>query len=474
MSNILNATTPTTGYDNNAINKPNSSQQAQDLSVKNPVDPNRVVRPDGRNQANGEQNATNKGVSYESNFGNFVQSLRDLPRLEDVMTKLIFNGMANVVESGVGKGTEEEIQSLLNMLKMTPDQMTEFLKGQMAGANRMQGPLFDMLRQVMSEATTVELKAGILDFLKKYNDMSSGNHLLQNIKDTLKEMEGYMFRSDREQLAKLAEKLLPHSMDANAKNAQILKEQIIPYLGKYISETRDMGRIRDLITTLTLNTSRYENGNLERLLQSFQRLMEFPAFEKGFGGMSAADFQSMMQNVDFDRAAGKMPWVDNLLNIMGAGVRGEAGIENRDAFMNIMKAMLINESVYMPVMHVMIPAILDGVPMFSEMWVDPDEESGNSGSGERGIKLLIKFDLKDVGFFDMMMYYEKGKMDILIHYPEELSGHESEIREGIRKIMRNNNLEIEYLAVEQGKESIPVSAAFPKIFERRNSVNVTI
>jgi hypothetical protein len=473
MSNILKVTTPTTGYDNNAINKPNNAQQNQDLSIKNPVDPNRVVRPDGRGQAKGEHDV-NKGISYESNFGNFVQSLKDLPRLEDVMTKLIFTGMANVVESGVGKGTAAEIQALLNMLQMTPDQMAEFLKGQMAGANRMQGPLFDMLRQVMSEATTVELKAGILDFLKKYNDMSSGSHLLQNIKDALKEMEGYMFRNDREQLAKLAERLLPHSMNANARNAQILKEQIIPYLGKYISETRDMGRIRDLITTLTLNTSRYENGNLERLLQSFQKLMEFPAFEKGFGGMSAADFRAMMQNVDFDRAAGKMPWVDNLLNIMEAGVKGEAGIENREAFMNIMKAMLVNESVYMPVMHVMLPAILNGVPMFSELWIDPDEESGNPGSRERGIKLLIKFDLKDVGFFDMMMYYEKGKMDILIHYPEELSDRESEIREGIRKIMKKNNLEIEYLAVEQGKESIPVSAAFPKIFERRNSINVTI
>ncbi|MCI9075395.1 MAG: hypothetical protein HFH10_06270 [Dorea sp.] len=474
MSNILKVTTPTTGYDNNAINKQNPAHQSQDMSVKNPVDPNRVVRPDGRNQANGEQNAANKGISYESNFGNFVQSLRDVPRLEDVMTKLIFSGMANVVEAGIGKGTAEEIQSLLGMLKMTPDQMTEFLKSQMAGANRMQGPLFDMLRQVMSEATTVELKAGILDFLKKYNDMSSGNHLLQNIKDTLKEMEGYMFRNDREQLAKLAAKLEPYSMNANSRNAQILKEQIIPYLGKYISETRDMGRIRDLITTLTFNTSRYENGNLDRLIQSFQRLMEFPAFEKGFGGMSAADFRAMLQNVDFDRAAGRMPWMDSLLNIMEAGVKGNAGLENREAFMNVMKAMLVNESVYMPVMHVMIPAILDGIPMFSELWVDPDEESGNPDSDERGIKLLIKFDLKDVGFFDMMLYYEKGKMDILIHYPEELSDHESDIREGIRKIMKRNNLEVEYLAVEQGKESIPVSAAFPKIFERRNSVNVTI
>ncbi|MDE7039090.1 MAG: hypothetical protein K2O98_14400, partial [Lachnospiraceae bacterium] len=157
-----------------------------------------------------------------------------------------------------------------------------------------------------------------------------------------------------------------------------------------------------------------------------------------------------------------------------AGVKGEAGIENREAFVNVMRSMLVNESVYMPLMHVMLPVILDGVPMFSEMWVDPDEESGNPGSKERGIKLLIKFDMKDVGFFDMMLYYEKGKIDMLIHYPDELSKHESDIRENIRKIMSRNNLDLEYLAVEQNKVPIQVSAAFPKIFERRNSINVTI
>ena len=89
-------------------------------------------------------------------------------------------------------------------------------------------------------------------------------------------------------------------------------------------------------------------------------------------------------------------------------------------------------------------------------------------------ELLIKFDMKDVGFFDMMLYYEKGKIDMLIHYPEELSGHESDIRDNIRKIMSRNKLELEYLGVEQNKVPIQVSAAFPKIFERRNSINVTI
>ena len=343
----------------------------------------------------------------------------------------------------------------------------------MAGANRLQGPLFDVLRQIMNETGTVELKAGILDMLKKYNDMSSGKHILESIKDNLAEIEARMFKNNRQELQQLASRLRPYSMENNEINTQILKEQIIPYLGKYISQTKDLGRIRDLISLLALNTSRLENGNVDKVSQSFQRLLDFPGFSKYFQGMTSAQFKDMLMNVDYEKAAGKMDWIDKFLNIMEAGVRGEAGVENKDAFMSIMRSMMINESVYMPVMHVMLPVILDGVPMYSELWVDPDEESGNPGSKERGVKLLIKFDLKDVGFFDMMMYYEKGKMDMLIHYPEELADHESDIRENIRKIMNRNHLEVEYLAVEQGKVPIKVSAAFPKIFERRNSVNVT-
>ena len=53
MSNILKVTTPTVGYDNNSVNnKPTPSQQAEDLSIKNPVEANRVGRADGRAESN--------------------------------------------------------------------------------------------------------------------------------------------------------------------------------------------------------------------------------------------------------------------------------------------------------------------------------------------------------------------------------------------------------------------------------------
>lgn len=471
MSNILKVTTPITGYEN-SVNKQNMSP-SENMHIKNPIDPTKVVRPDDRANTNGEQ-GVRQGISYNSNFGNFVQSLQNVSNLREIMTRMVFGGMTTVAEAGISQGMAEEINSLFQMLQMSPDKLKEFLKSQMMASNKMQGPFFNMMRQILNNSNSVELKSGILNFLKKYNDMSSGEHLLENIKSELNEIGKYMFRNDRQLLQQLADRLLPHSMNSNEINTQLLKEEIIPFLGKYISDTRNMGKIRDLINLLAFNTSRYENGNLNSVSLAFEKLMNFPAFQSKFEGMSADEFAKMLSNVDFNKAAGQAEWSDTFLNILKEGVRGEAGIQNREAFLNIMKGMLINESVYMPVMHTMLPMVLNGTPIFSEIWVDPDEESGNENSSEKGIKLLIKFDMKDVGFFDIIAYYENGKMDMLLRHPDSLSEQTGKIREGIARILQRNNIEVDYLAVETGKESIPVSSAFPKIFERRNSVNVTI
>ena len=146
----------------------------------------------------------------------------------------------------------------------------------------MKGSLFELLRGVMKEAGSVELKAGILDFLKKYNDMSSGKHIMTNIKGELKEIESYMFRNERAGLQRLTQQLLPHSQENMEQNIKLLKSDIIPFLGNYISETRNLGKIRDLINLLTFNTSRYENGNLDGVVDAFKRLSDFPAFRRHF------------------------------------------------------------------------------------------------------------------------------------------------------------------------------------------------
>ena len=72
------------------------------------------------------------------------------------------------------------------------------------------------------------------------------------------------------------------------------------------------------------------------------------------------------------------------------------------------------------------------------------------------------------------MVYEKDNVSMRLFYPERLSSFEPEIKKGMNEILERNGFNCEYLGVEKASGSIPVSGVFPKIYERKNSVNVTI
>lgn len=472
MANILRVTTPPTGYENNVRN--NAQNQPDKMQIQNPVDPSRVVRPDNRSDAN-SQSGAQLSANYDSNFGTFVQLLRDTPELSDTMSKLMFGGMANLVEAGIGADTAEDISTFFQLMKMTDAELVEFLKSQLSASVRFQGPFFALMRDALANAPTVEQRTAILAFLKRYSDMSSGKHLMENMKDLLNDIKKYMFHEQRDQLDQLARGLNHRGPQDTLQNTARLQQDIIPFLAKYIAQTRNMGSLRDLVAQLTYNAARYENGDLDQLISDFKNLLKFPSFQKTFEGMDEEQLRELLMRMNFDKAAGKTAWADKFLNIVESGIRGDAGLENRQVFENVVNALLLNESVYMPVLHLMLPIELNGQLMFSEMWIDPDED-GNASSDpkERTSKLLIKFDIKDVGFFDLLMVYEKENVSMRLFYPENLSPFESEIKKGMGDILSRNGLNCEYLGVEQASGSIPVSSVFPKIFERKNAVNVTI
>ena len=87
---------------------------------------------------------------------------------------------------------------------------------------------------------------------------------------------------------------------------------------------------------------------------------------------------------------------------------------------------------------------------------------------------LVKFDIQDLGFFDLYFVYQGGKVNLQLNFPEVLDGKEGEIRDELARILERNGLEAKELFLGSSKESIAISEAFPQIFERRNSINVKV
>uniref|UniRef100_UPI0006D2C793 hypothetical protein n=1 Tax=Clostridium sp. NkU-1 TaxID=1095009 RepID=UPI0006D2C793 len=74
-------------------------------------------------------------------------------------------------------------------------------------------------------------------------------------------------------------------------------------------------------------------------------------------------------------------------------------------FQNMLQSMVLNESVYMPLLHLAFPMNVDGRKLFSEMWIDPDEEGSSTQAGAKHTtRIFVKFDIRELGQFKLLLF----------------------------------------------------------------------
>lgn len=465
MSDVLKVSVPTSGYENNTRTNPIS---VNDTNIQNIVDPSKVMRPDGQS-GNAEKQLL---LNYESNFDNFVAALKKNPNMIEVFSQLFFQ-MGMEVQSGIKSGFTEEIAKFMQLLQMSEGDLLKFLKEQLNGGVRFHGKFFQSLQQVLYGTNSSDLQREILHFLKTYNNVDAAPSTMKNMQSILKNMLKYLPSGFRGDLSQLMEQLQSAGgegqLGANAEKLAILKQGIVPLLSAYVKRTNDLGTARDMITMLTLNIAKYENGSFEKLQQSLLRLMDFKDFRAQFPDMDLQALETMLTNKQTNEQ------MDQFLSLLQSGMNGEGGWETKTAFQNIMQALLVNQSVYMPLLHFMLPVELLGNLMFSEIWIDPESEQSDGKGGIKNVrKLLIKFDIQDVGFFDLIIAEENSTIDLQLYYPKALIPMEKNIKKDIAALIERNGLTLRSASFSQSIRPKTISEVFPKIYERKNGVNVKI
>ncbi len=479
MANILKVTTPATGYENTANVRSNPEMQ-NPAHIQGPVNPGKVVRPDARSDAAAQQGGEALKFKFETNYDNFIRQLQKMPSIAEELPKLLSELSSTTIQSGMQGGIAQEIARFLGMIDMGPEMLQGMLQNQGTAAVRYTGAFFGLLRKLMSETKSVELRTNILNFLKKYTDMAESGSIMEDIQRDLKEVLQRMFPRQREEAAQMGQKLISRegaSPDQQAENLKTLKSEILPYLNEYISKTHDRGILRDTVAHMADLIGRYENGQEQSVLQAFQKLLDYQGFQKLFGDFDANRIFQILANTDFEKASLQNREMNQLAQILIRGAAGEAGTENVQAFRQLMEAIVLNESVYMPLLHLLLPASVDGTLMFSEMWVDPDAEGGGEkedGSQERMIKGLVKFDIQDLGFFDLFFLCGEEQVSMQINLPPALEKDAGKIQTDIRRILEEHSLRPEEVVTGSSASSIPLTEAFPKLRERKNSINVSI
>ncbi len=478
MPDLLGATNPVPGYDKSTVNR-NITVSPENTQIQNVPDPSKVVRADGRTEQQDSNLQGDGHIRYDSNFQTFLQRLRDTPSLAESLS-LIFSGReATIVSSGLSAGIAEEMGRLLEMLRMDEGQLLDFLQGQFKTGTRFGGALFALLRNAYEKASSGGVRTDILQFLKAYVDFDSTSHIEGNLLRDLGAMADAMPASFAEKLRDLTAQLQNGIAAGNRQgNLQLLQREIFPYMSSYVERTHDMGTPRSLLTMLALNVARYENGSEEKLLEGFHQLSGYGTLKGQLGGI---DDQSLLLLLK-SRGAGSegsraVQFSNQLASAAARAFRGEGSAEVQRAFQNLIAAMLVNESVYMPINHYLLPLEWDGRMLFSELWVDPnaeEEQDRSAGGQKRTMRLLFKMDVQSVGLFDVILTTQGTEVDVQIACPDKAAPFSKQIGDAVSQILARNELRPTRVAVRRMDRPVTLTEVFPKIFEGKNSVNVKI
>ena len=469
MANILKVTTPQVGYDNTNTNVKNNPTTQKKSGIQTKENIEGILSKENLREI---LNAEEKKYFAESNFGSFLEAMKKTPKEGEIVAKLLFQDFDKMVSVGMNLGFSEEISKFLDSIKQSPESLNQFIKEQLKSTTRFQGQFFEKICTIMNQTDSVELRATILDFMKRYVDMTCGYHLLKQMSYHLTEIQKYMFRTDRERLELLKQQLNQEASLGDTKgNEQILKRAILPFLGVYIKKIHDFGAIREQISLLMIQVARYENGNKDELLKVFQTLKAYREFYQVFGDLDEDTLFSFLCEKERE-PLGQMQ--SQFFSVLSEGIKGAGGMENRHIFESLMQSFLLNESVYMPLIHAMIPVEMFGRKMVSELWIDPDELGNGGQIRERQIKLLLKFYIEDFGDVHAILLYKNNTICAELLFPEQLKGEEKKIHDEVLAILEKNNLSIQSFHVSYGEKGQDIIKVFQKLYERNKGIHVRV
>lgn len=475
MPELLGVTNPVPGYDS-SLNNRNLPTSPGNMQIHNVPDPSRVTRADNRAEQQ-DAGAKSQTTQFSSNFQTFLQQLRGLsPELAATMLRLLTGQGGLFISSGMNEGVAQELSAFMAMLRMDREQFRAFLSNQMQSATRFGGALFSLLREAYLRADSDGLRMDILQFLKKYSDFSSTEHIEGNMQRNLNQMARAIPARFGNQLMEMIALLENGIKSGDRKgNLKLLQQQILPFMSEYVARTHDLGRARGLLSLLTLDISRYENGMPDALQQAFQLVKNHPALRDRLGQLDEQSLMLLLRNTNFLKAAQSDTFAAKLAQMAEQALRGAGGLEAQNTFRDLIASFLVNESVYMQVNHLIIPLEWQGKLMFSELWVDPDAENDSRAPDEEPTqRFLFKIDVQSLGFFDVVLTCRGSQVDIQVHCPEKVEPFSAVIEKNMTRILSENGFEPQSVRVKKMERPVALSEVFPKIFEGKDSVDVKI
>ncbi len=333
--------------------------------------------------------------------------------------------------------------------------------------------IFNILREIAQENYSADTTNYIGSFLKA---LDSNNNATQTMKGIITQLNNILDRIPRSYAEGIRNAMGDLIMEPDNQglkdNLQLLKETILPMLGRYVSTTNDLGATRDRIQLLMQDISRLNIGGQEEVNERFAELMDYAKYSLNL----PADKLNELQNLFNKAVNSKVNLQNDFIDSLAKALTQTKGLSTTSQTMvnDTVNALLLNRSVYMPFNHIVLPFMFDGNFMFTEMWVEKDGHNATSVDGEEGTKrVYLNFDVQGLGKFQAAIGLTDNSIDCLLNCPDSVSGKSETIENDIAKIFTENGFSIGN--IKSSSDSFQTELeVLHKIYEGRSSINVTV
>ncbi len=501
MADILRITTPLINKNQQVTPKaavePTTPFQLQDIS--------KVIKPHNQRDILQQNNTLLKEADSPEILldllkdpGVTVTYLKNIFMLEEIIKLLPANNMA----------LTKEIENLFNELLMPHDEIAQEMMRQEQESTVFKGEFFDFLRKISGEAQPrSDIQASVVNLMKSINNLLIKDDILDAVANSL----SYLAKNLRASKG-LSEKLellaLRFRQDGGAGQFAALKGETLAVLKEVGESILFNPQLQKMVSITIYNLSRH-NDSMEFFHEAAAALWQKLAGEDRM--VFASYVESLMkffrdhEKSRQEAAAGQEADAANLAEDGTAGGRhslgraealnqmlGQAGQETDTAALQenkaadttskvmnalielvkrqsaddeagkgeagqvdkILHSLLSSPCNFTPLLHFVVPAFLDDIKAFAEIWVNPyDDDSGAQGvEAGRKIHILLVIDVEMMGRFEAEVRVYDKVVDLSLHCPAGLEsrfkGLSKELPAKIRMLQtsyRLGKMEIETL-----------------------------
>ncbi len=217
---------------------------------------------------------------------------------------------------------------------------------------------------------------------------------------------------------------------------------------------------------------------IDKLNELLRSMPDIPVRERLYGAFVDVIEQMALKN-ELPQHGVRPPvssTLDSLTEFIQENINHPA-LKSLDSFnaTNLLQSLLNAPGVFTPLAHYILPLDVNGTKAFGELWVDNDENNPNNTPGtQRNYHLFLTFDVESIGRFELDMYAIGEDVNLALLYPPRFEKQIDPMKERVNKIVRNIGYNTRTFETAPLKAPHNLTEIFPKILDKRTTLNTRV